>query len=162
MSSFIFGLIILLTGIIGIIVTLTFAVIAIFKRNSKSWKRTGYSLLLSGAMVVSLILVHEEILFPPNPKIEKLVLSAYREAPLGGIWLGVYNDQTWELGYSSVDITSRGTYKLSNDTLTLIATEGTTVIGESELTSFLIKPKHLLEVENTGIKSLEIQLNNLE
>ncbi|MEP1032970.1 hypothetical protein [Ekhidna sp.] len=162
MSSFLFGLIILLTGILGLLVTLTFTIIAIFKRNSKSWKRSGYSLLASSAIIITLILIHEVILFPPNPKTEQLLISAYREAPLGGIWLGVYDDQTWQLGYSSVEITSEGTYQLSGDTLTLIASEGTSVIGDSERTSFIIKPKNLVELKNSGIRSLEIHLNKLE
>ena len=162
MSSFLIGLIILLAGILGIIVTLTFTVIAIIKRSSKNWRRAGFSLLSSGTIVIILILVHEVILFPPNPKVEQLVLTAYREAPIGGIWLGVYNDQTWQLGYSSVEITSEGTYQLVGDTLTLTAIEGTTVIGESERTSFIIEPRYLVEVKNSGIRSLEIQLNKLE
>jgi hypothetical protein len=112
--------------------------------------------------VITLILIQETILYPPNPKIDQLILSAYREAPIGGIWLGVYEDRTWQLGYSSVEITSEGTYQLAGDTLTLIANEGTTVIGESERTSFLIETKYLVEVENSGIRSLEIQRNKLE
>jgi hypothetical protein len=157
-----FGLIILLVGTVGLIVTLTFAVIAIFKKNSKNWKRSGISLATTTVAVIALILIQETILYPPNPKIDQLILSAYREAPIGGIWLGVYEDRTWQLGYSSVEITSEGTYQLAGDTLTLIANEGTTVIGESERTSFLIETKYLVEVENFGIRSLEIQLNKLE
>lgn len=162
MSSFLFGLIILSAGILGIVVTLTFTLIAIFKRTPKNWRRSGISLLSSGIIVIILILIHEVILFPPNPKTEQLVLMAYREAPIGGIWLGVYNDQTWQLGYSSVEITSTGTYQIIGDTLTLIANKGTIIIGESERTSFVIEPKYLVEVKNSGIKSLEIQLNKLE
>ncbi|MCV9386991.1 hypothetical protein [Reichenbachiella ulvae] len=156
-----FGLIILLVGSVGFLVTLTFVIMAIFK-NSKYWKLSGISLATTTLAVIALILIQETILYPPNPKIDKLVLSAYREAPIGGIWLGVYNDRTWQLGYSSVEITSEGKYELAGDTLTLFANDGTTVIGDSKRTSFLIEPKYLVEVENSGIRSLEIQLNKLE
>ncbi len=159
---FLFGLLILLVAFVGLITTLTFVVIAIFKKNSKNWKRSGISLATTTLAVIVLILVQETILYPPNPKTEQLLLSAYREAPIGGIWLGVYNDQTWQLGYSSVEITSEGTYEVAGDTITLIAYDGTTVIGEAERTSFLIEPKYLVEVENSGIRSLEIQLNKLK
>jgi len=162
MSSFLFGLIILFAGIIGIVVTLMFTLIAIFKRNSKKWRRAGISLVTSTVVIISLILVYETILYPPNPKIEQLVLFAYREAPLGGVWLGIYEDQTWQIGYSSVEITSEGSYLLNGDTLTLIASPGTTIIGESKRISFIIDPKYLVEVKNSGIRFLEIKMNKLE
>lgn len=142
--------------------TLTFAVAAIVKKNLKNWKRSGISFLATVASVFILIFIQETIIYPPNPKSDQLILSAYREAPLGGIWLGVYNDQTWQLGNSSVEITSEGTYQLTGDTLTLTANEGTTIMGEFQRTSFIIKPKHLIEIKNSGIWSLEIQLNTLE
>lgn len=156
-----FGIFTLFVGMIGLLVTLTFVTIAIFKKSPNSWKRSGISLAATILTTITLITIQETILFPPNPKIEKLILSAYREAPIGGIWLGVYDDQTWQLGYSSIEITAEGTYKINEDTLTLVADQGTTIIGDSERTSFLIKQKSLIEVENSGIRSLEIQINKL-
>jgi len=162
MDSFLSGLLILSVSILGIVVTLIFILVAIFKQSSRSWKRAGYSLLAFGTIVTGLFLYHKLILFPPNPKVDQLVFSAYREAPIGGIWLGLFDDKTWELGYSSVEITSSGTFDISGDTLKLIATEGTTVIKEFKQTSFIMKPDYLLELKNTGIRSLIIQMNEIE
>lgn len=162
MSSFFFGLILLFAAILGIIATLIFTLIAISRRTSKSWAWSGYSFFMSSSIVIMLILIHELILFPPNPKTDQLVLTAYREAPIGGVWLGLYDDQIWQLGYSSVEITSAGKYQITGDTLTLYADEGTTIIGEVERTSFIIKSKSLVEIKNSGIRFLEIELNKVE
>jgi energy-coupling factor transporter transmembrane protein EcfT len=161
MTSFLFGLIILLAGVLGIVTTLVFTVFAILKRNSKNWKRSGYSLLISGTVVIALILVHEVILFPPNPKIEQLVLSAHREAPIGAYWLGLYNDSTWEFGHSSSEIEFFGTYEILEDTLNLTTTKGTTFYNGDTTNQFLIQSYDLWEVENSGIKGLKIGLNKL-
>ena len=157
-----FGFIILLTGTIGVLVTLFFAIVALIKRNSANWKSSGISLATTIVVIVSMIFVQETILYPPNPKIGQLVLSAYREAPIGGIWLGIYDDNTWQLGYSSKEITSEGTYRIFGDTLQLVANNGTTVIGDFNQTAFIIKAKSLIELNNSGIRSLEILQNKLD
>ena len=58
-------------------------------------------------------------------------------------------------------ITANGTYELHSDTLTLFATEGTTVVGQTTKTSFVVESDRLIEVENSGIKALEIKKNKI-
>lgn len=159
MTSFLFGLIIFLAGILGIFVSLAFIIIAIIKRKSKHWKKSIYSLLISGAVVILLILVHEVILFPTNPKLDELVLTAYREAPIGGYWLGLYNDSTWEFGNSSREIEFDGTFEIIGDTLFLSTSPGSTFYNGKSSNQFLIQSEDLVEIENTGIKGLKIGLN---
>ncbi|WP_339754579.1 hypothetical protein [Algoriphagus aquimarinus] len=106
--------------------------------------------------VILLIIIVDLFLFPINQKSDQLILSAYREAPLGGIWLALYDDQTWEIGYSSREITSSGNYFIRHDTLTLNAQSGKTILQDISKTSFIIDSKNLREIENSGIRALEI------
>lgn len=161
MTSFLFGLIILLVGFLGLFATLTFIIIEIFKRKPKHWKKSIYSFLISGAVVILLILVHEVILFPPNPKLDDLVLTAYREAPIGGYWLGLYYDSTWEFGNSSREIEFDGTFEIIGDTLFLCTSSGSTFYNGNSSNQFLIQAEDLVEIENTGIKGLKIGLNKI-
>ncbi|CAD5279938.1 MULTISPECIES: hypothetical protein [unclassified Imperialibacter] len=156
-----FGLVVLATGIVGLLISLTFASIAVFKKGAKNWRRSGIAFLTTLAVTLCLILVQELVIYPPNPKLERLILSAYREAPIGGIWLGIYDDNTWQLGYSSKEITSEGTYRFSGDTLLLVADNGAKVIGDFDQTAFIIKANQLVELNNSGIRSLEILQNRL-
>ena len=105
------------------------------------------------AAIVILITIVEFFVFPINPRTEELVLTAYREAPIGGIWLALYNDNTWEMGYSSREITSNGTYKIENDTLTIYATSGEEIITNLRQTSFTFHSNKLVEIKNSGIKN---------
>ncbi|SDL15045.1 hypothetical protein SAMN05421823_104502 [Catalinimonas alkaloidigena] len=156
-----FGLIILLVGVLGIIVTLTLFVTALFSKSNKWWKRIGFSILTTITLVITLILIQEVFVFPPNPRTDELVMSAYREAPIGGIWLGLYSDSTWELGNSSREIRLGGTYTIDGDKLNLKALKGTTFSNGELNNSFLINQTDLIEIENTGINGLEIGINRM-
>ncbi len=157
-----FGLITLLVGLLGLVLTSIFIVLALFKRNAKNWKRVGISFFGTTALIIILILIQEVFLYPPNPKIERLVLSAYREAPIGGYWLGLYNDSTWELGNSPREIEVFGTYTIIRDTLNLVASEGEIFYNGTTTNTFLINEKELIEIENSGIKWLSIGMNKLD
>ncbi|MEH0153140.1 hypothetical protein V6R21_03280 [Limibacter armeniacum] len=87
-------------------------------------------------------------------------MSAYREAPFGGYWLGLYTDLTWELGNTSREISAKGIYAVNNDTLELTTVKGSYFNGDT-INTFIFEGKHLIEVKNTGIKGLEIELNKL-
>lgn len=162
MDSALFLLFIGLVAILGTIVTLVFAVVAIFKRNRKSLKRTGFSLLSTLSIVITLILIHEVILFPPNPKADELILTAYREAQIGGIWLGLYKDSTWEMGNSNRELDQNGIYEIHGDTLILIKPKGETFNNGLNVNQFLIEEGDLIEVKNTGIAALAIEMNKLK
>ncbi len=98
---------------------------------------------------------------PTNSKLDQLVLTAHREAPIGAYWLGVYDDLTWELGNSSREIEVSGTYEISGDTLHLKTLGGTAFYNGATRNSFIIVGDDLMEVENTGIRGLEIKMNKL-
>jgi hypothetical protein len=100
-------------------------------------------------------------MYPTNGKIDQLVLSGFREAPLGAYWLGVYNDSTWELGNSSREIEISGTYTIAGDTLHLKTLGGTAFYNGDTRNSFVIIGDDLMEVENTGIRGLKIGMNKL-
>lgn len=138
---FAIGLFKVLLGIIGIIGTFSFLILSFFKRTRKGkLQYAAITFTTTIALIVGITLI-EFLIFPEDDKTEQLVLTAYREAPLGGIWLALYNDKTWKIGYSSREITSQGTYEISSDTLTLSASEGTTIVGDVEQTSFIIGSK---------------------
>ncbi len=157
-----FGLITSLVGLLGLVLTSIFIVLALFKRNAKNWKRVGISFFGTAALIIILILIQEVFLYPPNPKIEQLVLSAYREAPIGGYWLGLYNDSTWEFGNSPREIEVFGTYTIIRDTLNLVASEGKIFYDGTTTNAFLINETGLIEIENSGIKWLSIGMNKLD
>tara|TARA_R110002072_G_scaffold216077_1_gene373419 strand:- start:381408 stop:381890 length:483 start_codon:yes stop_codon:yes gene_type:complete len=153
---FISGLIKLFVGILGTLVSLIFLIITIFSRHKKGKLKIAAWTFFSTIGVILLIIIVDLFLFPINQKSDQLILSAYREAPLGGIWLALYDDQTWEIGYSSREITSSGNYFIRHDTLTLNAQSGKTILQDISKTSFIIDSKNLREIENSGIRALEI------
>ena len=158
---FLTGLIKFFIGLAGVILTLVFLFIAIFKRTKKGLIRKAGITLFSSVMIIIVISVVEYFIYPINQKTDQLLLTAYREAPLGGIWLALYHDKTWELGFSSREITATGTYQINADTLYLTAMDDTIIIGEIDKTSFIIGEKTLIEIQNSGIRSLEIIINNM-
>jgi hypothetical protein len=159
---FISGIVKIFVVLFGVIITLTFLLLRVFKRTRKGKLKLAIISLFSTAAIIGIITLVEFQLFPTNKKTDKLLLTAYREAPIGGIWLALYNDSTWEIGFSSREITENGTYILRSDTLTLFATEGTAVVGQTTKTSFVIESDRLIEVENSGIKALEIKINKIK
>lgn len=156
---FISGLIKLFVGILGTSVCLIILIITIFSRHKKGKLKIATWTFSSTIGVILLIIIVDLFLFPINQKSDHLILSAYREAPLGGIWLALYDDQTWEIGYSSREITSSGNYLIRHDTLTLNAQSDKTILKDISKTSFIIDSKNLIEIENSGIRSLEIVYN---
>jgi hypothetical protein len=158
---FITGLIKFIIGLVGVIGTLIFLLLSAFKRTKQGKSRLAGITFFSTAVLIVIISIIEFQVYPTNSKTDQLLLTAYREAPLGGIWLAIYDDRTWELGYSSREITASGTYQLKSDTLILTAANGTTIIGQTERTSFVIESNRLMEVKNSGIRSLEIMVNKM-
>ena len=153
---FISGLIKLFVGILGSLASLFFLISSIFSRHKKGKLKIAAWTFTSTVGVILLIVIVDLFLFPINKKSDQLILSAYREAPLGGIWLALYDDQTWEMGYSSREITSSGNFTIRHDTLTLNAQSGQTILKDISKTSFIIDSKNLTEIENSGINYLEI------
>lgn len=153
---FISGLIKLFVGVLGSLASLFFLITGIFSRHKKDRLKMALWTFTSTVGVILLIVIVDLFLFPINKKSDQLILSAYREASLGGIWLALYDDQTWEMGYSSREITSTGNYTIKHDTLTLHAQSGKTILKDISNTSFIIDSKNLTEIENSGIRSLEI------
>ncbi len=158
---FITGLMKFLIGLVGVIGTLILLVLSTFKRTKKGKIRLAGITFFSTAGLIVIITIIEFQVYPINSKTDQLLLTAYREAPFGGIWLAIYDDRTWELGYSSREITASGRYQLQADTLILTAANGTTIIGQTEQTSFVIEPRRLIEVGNSGIRWLEIMINEM-
>lgn len=153
---FISDLIKLFVGILGSLSSLFFLITGIFSRHKKDRLKIAAWAFTSAVGVILLIIIVDLFLFPINKKSDQLILSAYREAPLGGIWLALYEDETWEIGYSSREITSSGNYTIMHDTLTLNTQSGKTILKDISKTSFIIDSKYLTEIENSGIRSLEI------
>lgn len=109
-----------------------------------------------GALLLVLVL-----LFPSREPKQGLVLSAYREAAIGGIFLGLYDDNSFELGNVSGSYTEKGFYIIKGDTLLLLAGKATKLRKEYNQLSFLIQENVLIEIPNTGINFLEIDKNKL-
>ncbi len=159
---FLTGLIKLLIGLAGLTSTFILLFLSAFKRTRSGKLRLAGIVFFSTVGLILIITVIEFQVYPKNPKADQLIMSAYREAPIGGIWLAIYTDQTWEIGNSSREITANGTYEIKSDTLILTAAQGTSIIGEIDQTSFIIQSESLIEINNSGILSLEIILNNMK
>lgn len=161
MMLFATGLLKLLIGLIGIFGTIIFLVLSVFKRTRKGKLQYAGLTLLTSVIFILLITGFEFLMHPTNSKLDQLVLTAHREAPIGAYWLGVYNDSTWELGNSSREIEVSGTYTISGDTLHLKTLGGTAFYNGDARNSFVIIGDDLMEIENAGIRGLRIGMNKL-
>jgi hypothetical protein len=86
-----------------------------------------------------------------------LLLSAYREGQLGGMWVGLYADQHYEVR-SSVNghISRQGLYTLTSDTLKLLDMQRRPKL------QYLVDPPLLWMIPKfSGSSFLEIQVNQL-
>lgn len=162
MTMFIAGIFKFLLGLVGVLTTLVFLVLSLFKRTRKGKLQWAGITFFSTVVLIIIMTIIEFLIYPTNPKLDQLVLTAHREAPIGGYWLGLYDDSTWEFGNSSRELEINGTYTILEDTLNLTTTNGTTFYNGDTTNQFLIHPKDLLEVENTGIRGLKIGLNKLD
>lgn len=103
--------------------------------------------------------------YKSNQLNDGLILQASREAPIGGIWLGLYNDHHFNFGYFGlwdIDIEATGTYQIKGDTLLLKANRETENVIFKNL-RFLILKGALMELpkDSSGIGYLEIWKNPL-
>lgn len=149
-------------GLIGVVAVIILLILSAFKRTRKNKLWYAGISFLSTFILILAVTGLEFLMFPTNEKQDQLVLTGFREAPLGAYWLGVYNDSTWELGNSSREIEVRGTYTFSGDTLYLKTLGGTAFYNGSTRNSFVISGDDLVEVDNSGIKGLKIGLNKLK
>ena len=154
------GLIKFLIGFIGLTTTIIYLISFAFKRNSRSLKKAGI-VFGSTVTVIIVITLMELSLYPVNQKKDQLVLTAFREAPIGAYWLGLYSDSTWQMGNSSREIEIAGTYRIKGDTILLKATSEKGFYNGDTLNYFLIKGQDLVEMENTEIRGLKITMNKL-
>jgi len=161
MDLFITGLLKFLIGLVGILATLIFLVLSLFKKIRKGQLQNAGVTFLTSMVLILLITGLEFLMHPSNKRLDQLVLTGHREAPLGAYWLGVYNDGTWELGQSSREIVFSGHYTISGDTLRLKTRYGTAFGNGATSTDLVIHNDDLLEVKNTGIKALKIGVNKL-
>jgi len=92
---------------------------------------------------------------------KEVILVASREASSGGIILRLFNDNTFELG-TLRKAKTEGIYKLTGDTLFLSATDNSKLNKKFSPNVFIVKDNRLVEVNNTGISFLEIQVNKVQ
>ena len=91
----------------------------------------------------------------------KALLHAYREAPIGGIWLTLYDGNEFELKNSPREVAVAGQYTINGDTITLIKNDGKESYQHFNQVKLLISDTDLVELTETGIAVLEIQENKL-
>ncbi|GAB3333225.1 hypothetical protein GCM10027429_13550 [Marivirga atlantica] len=162
MILFATGILKFIVGLIGLLFTLVFLIVLLFKKNKRPFLRNAGITFISTVIIILAITIVEFFIAPVNPKEDQLVLNAYRSAQLGGFWLGVYKDSTWEMGNSSREIGLKGTYNINGDTLILkVSNGGKFKNGKSE-NSLIITETALIEIESTGIKRLNINLNKID
>lgn len=156
-----FGLLKVLTAIVGTVVTLAFLLSSIFRgKRAVMLRMSGVTFSLTIAAILILTGI-EFMLYPENQKLDQIVLSAHRQAPIGAIWLGLYSDSTWEIGNSPREINTRGIYSIHGDSLELKTLSGTEFYKGDSVKWFVFQDDDLVEVKNTGIRSLRIYVNKL-
>ncbi|GAB3879455.1 hypothetical protein GCM10028824_42980 [Hymenobacter segetis] len=99
--------------------------------------------LVAGALMIASILTDD----PPKAG---LCMAAYREASLGSVWLGLYQDGTFAYGQLERDINTRGTYRFRGDTLLLTADPGTTISCEQPRHRFVLRERRLVQLPDPG------------
>jgi hypothetical protein len=95
--------------------------------------------LVAGALIAASILTED----PPKAG---LCMAASREASLGGVWLGLYDDGTFAFGQFERDINTRGTYWFRGDTLLLTANPGTAISCEQPRHRFVLRQRRLVQL----------------
>lgn len=148
-------------GFIGILLTIIYGIIALANKNKREKFKTAAMIFFSTAGLLIVISVIEFLVYSLDNKTNDIILEAYREAPIGGIWLALYENKTWELGNSSREISSTGNYQISGDTITLISEQGNKETTDFQTTSFVIDQQRLIETTNSGIHVLEIRTNKI-
>ncbi|GAB3586437.1 hypothetical protein [Hymenobacter daeguensis] len=96
------------------------------------------------ALVIVASITVSELTDDP-PKVG-LCLAASREAALGSIWLGLYQDGTFAYGQLERDINTRGTYRFRGDTLLLTADPGSTISCEQSRHQFVLREHRLVQL----------------
>ncbi|MBF9252619.1 hypothetical protein I2I11_04890 [Pontibacter sp. 172403-2] len=143
-----------------LLLTVVFLVGYLIKRRKARLRNAAIS-FATAVLSFGLLLVVEELFFSYNFKNKEEVLVASREAPIGGILLKLYKDNTFEIG-GFREVKSSGTYELKADTIFLNATDNPKQNGYVTETSFIIRKGYLEEVEDTGIGFLEVHVNKLK
>lgn len=138
-----------LIALFGVTTSIALLVIGLVKGDKSRFKHAFY--FLTATFISQLVLTGLEFLYYSNKtgKEKQILISAAREAPIGGIWLKLYDDESYSLTNDPRSEGSKGTYTIKNDTLTLF-------ISDTIRTSFIIKEKSLTEIESTGIGGLSI------
>jgi hypothetical protein len=86
-------------------------------------------------------------------------MYAWREAPIGGIWLKLFENDKFQLGYLPNDKVLDGNYRIKGDTLFLEGDKPIGLLNESNKISFLIKKKQLFKIGGNNIAALKISMN---
>jgi uncharacterized SAM-binding protein YcdF (DUF218 family) len=145
---------------ICLLLTVVFLVGYLIKRRKARLRNAAIS-FATAVLSFGLLLVVEELFFSYNFKNKEEVLVASREAPIGGILLKLYADNTFEIG-GFREVKSSGTYELKADTIFINATDNSKQNGYVTQTTFIIRKGYLEEVEDTGIGFLEVHVNKLK
>src|SRR5688572_24886895 len=139
---------------LGFVIATLLLLLALFTWKKKYLKYTGLFIL-----IISLLGVFSFTIDFFKNRNREVLLTAFREAPLGGVLLTLYSDSTFELSNLMTYETS-GKFAITEDTL-FISTNGSyKLLKNFTETTFLITEKNLVEINNTGIGRLEINNKN--
>lgn len=133
--------------LVCILSTIWFLILGL-RGNKTGYKKTGLSVILTFVVVNMFTIIEHRI----HSKKPTLLLSASREAPIGGIWLKLYGDTSYTLTYDPRSEGIKGIYKIKEDTLTIFN-------ADTIKASFIIREKLLEELGTTGIGGLTILKN---
>ncbi|WP_207421374.1 hypothetical protein [Desertivirga brevis] len=145
MITSVLKLLIILIGIPG---TIWYLIAGLRGKDNGGYRKAGTLLILT-FMLISVISVVEQKLYPRGQKNADLLLSAGREAPIGEISLKLYRNKTYIIDNSRNSPVSKGSYQVKDDTLTLFA-------ADTVRAYFRIKKNELEEISRTGIGNLAI------
>ncbi|WP_162055528.1 copper resistance protein NlpE [Pontibacter pamirensis] len=154
------SIIAMLVAIVGGSLTVVYLFSYLRKKEKVKLRNAALTFIASVVLFFTLVTVAANQYPDALPK-KEVVLIAAREASLGGILLRLYADSTFELG-NNRRVTSTGVYNLNVDTLVITTTDNSKLLKDISQTSFIIEEENLVEVNNTGIKFLEIHENRLK
>ncbi|WP_205503080.1 hypothetical protein [Rufibacter psychrotolerans] len=148
-----------LVAVIGLILIMRHLILGVVQHNNLQIKKSGKLLLvILGFFTLAIALEFALKQF----RNRGLIMYAWREAPTGGIWLKLYDNQEFHLGYLPTDKEAEGRFKFHGDTLFLEEYKPNGLLKGGDRTSLIIMNGMLVEIDRKSLGTLEITMNQVK
>ncbi|QNF34319.1 hypothetical protein HUW51_16910 [Adhaeribacter swui] len=154
-----------IVALVGILLTVTFLIIGLFRNRKRAIKRAALT-FFSTILFLIIAPAIERNTSTESKEEKEVVFIATREAPLGGISLILYADSTFKISNSGLANSNnyelKGGYSLKRDTIFIFSNAPRKLLKNGNKTSFLIKKNIIEDIGNSEIVFMDIKENNLK